>query len=82
MYCLIFFAMLFNSRNILHLSYERRQDYMAKITYRQGMCSKEFAAYFFAVGFPAAVLLLSIVIVTRFGKFVQNLLAPMTDVMW
>ena len=81
MYCLIFFAMLFNSRNILHLSYERRQDYMEKITYRQGMSSQEFAAYFFAVGFPAAVLVLSIVIVTRFGQFGQNLIAPMTAVM-
>ena len=77
-----FFAMLFNSRNILHLSYERRQDYMEKITYRQGMYSQEFAAYFFAVGFPAAVLVLSIVIVTRFGQFGQNLIAPMTAVMW
>ena len=55
---------------------------MEKITYRQGMSSQEFAAYFFAVGFPAAVLVLSIVIVTRFGQFGQNLIAPMTAVMW
>ena len=54
---------------------------MEKITYRQGMSSQEFAAYFFAVGFPAAVLVLSIVIVTRFGQFGQNVFYTIIGVM-
>lgn len=55
---------------------------MEKITYKQGMSSKEFTGYFFSIGFPAAVLVLSLVIISQFGAFGQNLMAPMVALMW
>lgn len=55
---------------------------MERITYKQGISSKEFSGYFFAIGFPAAILVLCLVIVTRFGQFGQNLMAPMVALMW
>lgn len=48
-----------------------------RITYKQGISSKEFFGYFFAIGFPAAILTHCLVIVTRFGQFGQNLMTPM-----
>lgn len=55
---------------------------MEKITYRQGMSSKELTGYFFAVGFPAVVLVLSLIMISQFGQFGQNLMAPMVALMW
>lgn len=55
---------------------------MNNLTYKQGISSKEFTGYFLAIGFPAGVLILCLVIVSYFGQFGENLLAPMTAVMW
>ena len=55
---------------------------MEKITYKQGMSSREFSGYFFAIGFPAAVLVLCLVVISTFGQFGQKLMAPMTALMW
>lgn len=55
---------------------------MEKITYKQGISGKEITGYFFAIGFPAAVLVLSLIIVSYFGQFGQNLMAPMVAFMW
>lgn len=55
---------------------------MEKITYKQGISSKEVTGYFFAIGFPVVVLVLSLIIVSCFGQFGQNLIAPMVALMW
>lgn len=55
---------------------------LEKITYKQGVSSKEFTGYFLAVGFPAAVLVLTLTVITQFKQFGQNLLAPMVAIMW
>lgn len=55
---------------------------MNQITYKQGLSSKDFSGYFLAIGFPAAVFVLTLVIITQFKQFGQNLLAPMVAIMW
>lgn len=55
---------------------------MEKITYKQGISGKEITGYFFAIGFPATVLILSLIIVSYFAQFGQKLMAPMVALMW
>jgi hypothetical protein len=46
------------------------------------MSGKELFTYIKAVGIPAGVFLLSMLIISRFGAFGTNLLAPMAGGMW
>lgn len=55
---------------------------MDRITYKQGLSSKELTGYFFAIGFPAFVFILSLIMVSQFGQFGKNLMAPMIALMW
>lgn len=53
-----------------------------QITYKQGMSGRELFSYIRAIGVPAGVFLASMFIVSLFGAFGTNLLAPMAGGMW
>jgi len=53
-----------------------------QITYKQGMSGRELFSYIKAIGVPAGVFLISMFIVSLFGAFGTNLLAPMAGGMW
>lgn len=54
----------------------------ARITYKQGMSNKELYAYLKAFAVPTGVFLLAILVISIFGAFGTNLLAPMAGAMW
>lgn len=51
-------------------------------TYRQGMSGQELANYLKAVILPLAVFLLAVAVVSRFGVFGRNIIAPASSIMW
>ena len=54
----------------------------SNITYKQTLNSKEVFTYIKAVGIPVGVFLLAMAIISQFGAFGTNLLAPLTGGMW
>jgi hypothetical protein len=53
-----------------------------RLTYKESMSSAEFWSYIKAVLFPAGVLLLCMFVISEFGLFGRNLIAPMVGGMW
>lgn len=53
-----------------------------RITYKRGMSSKELSEYIKAIAIPAGVFLVSMFIISKFGKFGIGLLAPASGFMW
>ena len=51
-------------------------------TYKQGMSSQELTGYLKAVAIPIAVFLLVVIVVSRFGAFGRNIIAPASSIMW
>ena len=52
------------------------------ITYKQTLNSKEIFIYIKSVGVPVGVFLLALAVISQFGQFGTNLLAPLTGGMW
>jgi len=52
------------------------------ITYKQAFNSAELFGYIKAIGTPVCLLIISMFVITQFGLFGINLLAPLTGVMW
>lgn len=53
-----------------------------KITYKQGITKAELSGYTNAIAIPIGLLLLAMVIISNFGAFGRNILAPASSVMW
>lgn len=53
-----------------------------RVTYKRGLSSKELTAYVKAVAVPMGIFLIAMFVISRFGKFGTNLLAPASGVMW
>lgn len=53
-----------------------------RITYKKGMSSKELMSYIKAISIPVGVFLVAMFVISRFGKFGTNLLAPASGFMW
>jgi len=52
------------------------------ITYKQTFNSKELYSYIKAIGMPVGVFFIGLIIISQFGAFGTNLLAPMAGSMW
>lgn len=52
-----------------------------RITYKQGMSSKEFGNYVRAIAIPIGVFFLAAIIIFRFGAFGKNIIAPASSLM-
>ena len=56
-------------------------DTKDRITYKQGMSSKELGGYIRAIAIPIAVFFLAAIISYQFGAFGKNIIAPATSLM-
>lgn len=54
----------------------------ANTTYKQGVTSQELSSYLKAVAVPIGAFLLAVTVVTRFGTFGYNIIAPASSIMW
>lgn len=52
------------------------------ITYKQGMTNAEVASYIKAILIPIGVFLLIVFVISQFGAFGTNIVAPATSIMW
>ena len=53
-----------------------------RITYKQGVTKAELANYTSAIAIPIGLMMLAMVIVSNFGAFGRNIIAPASSVMW
>ena len=52
------------------------------ITYKKGVNGADIYRYVKAVGIPVSVILLALFVINRFAQFGDNLIAPLTGIMW
>ena len=60
----------------------KQADASKNVTYKQTLNAKELFTYIKTVGLPIGVFLLSMAVISQFGAFGTNLLAPLTGGMW
>jgi hypothetical protein len=53
-----------------------------RITYKESISGREVLSYLKAAGVPAALFMLAMLVLSQFGLFGRNLLAPMVGAMW
>ena len=54
----------------------------SRVTYKQGISKTELTNYATAIATPIGVFLLALVVISNFGAFGKNIIAPASSVMW
>ena len=52
------------------------------LTYRQSVSGADISRYIKAIGLPVGVVLMAMFVISRFAQFGNNLVAPLTGIMW
>lgn len=53
-----------------------------RITYRQGLSSKELGGYMKSICVPIIVFLVALIVISKFGDFGKSIMAPASSLMW
>lgn len=59
-----------------------REQATERITYKQGLTSTQLGNYLKSILLPIAVFLLCLVVISKFGAFGRNIMAPASSLMW